>query len=64
MVVQGSLGEHNYAVGSAMFPTLDITQEEFMEVIRTVGLEVVKWETTVRCSTHYFAILRRITVTS
>ena len=47
-----------------MLPTLDITQEEFMEVIRTVGLEVVKWETTVRCSTHYFTILRRNTVTS
>ena len=39
-----------------MLPTLDITQEEFMEVI--------KWETTVRCSTNYFTILRRNTVNS
>ena len=34
-------------------------QEELMEVVRSVGLEVVRWETTVRCSTHYFTILRR-----
>ena len=34
-------------------------QEELMEVVRSVGLEVVRWETTVRCSTHYFTVLRR-----
>ena len=30
-----------------------------MEVVSSVGLEVVRWETTVRCSTHYFTLLRR-----
>ena len=30
-----------------------------MEVLSSVGLEVVRWETTVRCSTHYFTLLRR-----
>ena len=31
-----------------------------MEVLRSVGLEVMRWETTVRCSTHYFTVLRRL----
>ena len=34
-------------------------QEEFLSVVSRLGLEVVRWETTQRCSTHYFTLLRR-----
>ena len=59
MIVQGSLGEKSYCVGSAVFPVLDIDQETIMKVFENLSLEVVKWETTVRLSTHYFTILKR-----
>jgi len=59
MLVQGSLGEHHYSVGSAMLPVLDINQDEFMDVVNKLDLEVLRWQTTVRVSTHYFTLLRR-----
>ena len=34
-------------------------QDEFLSVVSRLGLEVVRWETTQRCSTHYFTLLRR-----
>ena len=30
-----------------------------MAVVNKLGLEVLRWTTTVRCSTHYFTVLRR-----
>ena len=59
MVVQGSLGEERYCVGSAVFPVLNIDQDTLFTVFQNLSLEVVRWETTVRCSTHYFTVLRR-----
>ena len=59
MVVQGSLGEERYCVGSAVFPVLNIDQKTLLEVFEKLSLEVIKWETTVRLSTHYFTVLKR-----
>ena len=59
MIVQGSLGEETYCVGSAVFPVLNIDKETLFTVFDNLELEVVKWETTVRVSTHYFTVLKR-----
>lgn len=59
MIIQGSLGEHHYSVGSALLPVLDIQKDEFMDVVEKLNLEILNWSTTERCSTHYFTILRR-----
>jgi len=59
MLVQGSLGEYHYTVGSASMPVLDIQEKEFRAVIDRVGLDVIRWETTVRLTTHYYTVLRR-----
>ena len=59
MIVQGSLGEERYCVGSAVFPVLNIDKSTLMSVIENIGLEVIRWETTERVSTHYFIVLRR-----
>ena len=39
--------------------TVCYLQEEFLSVVSRLGLEVVRWETAQRCSTHYFTLLRR-----
>jgi len=59
MIVQGSLGEERYCVGSAVFPVLNIDEETLRKVFENLSLEVVRWETTVRLSTHYFTVLKR-----
>lgn len=59
MLVQGSLGEQSYSVGSASLPVLDIDQAGLEAVLDRLGLEVLDWVTTVRCSTHYFTALSR-----
>jgi len=59
MIVQGSLGEQRYTVGSASMPVLDIQEEQLRAVLDRLGLEVLRWETRIRCSTHYFTVLRR-----
>lgn len=59
MIVQGSFGETAYAVGSAYMPVLDIQEDQFLKVVEALGLEVVRLETTVRVSTHYYTVLRR-----
>ena len=88
LLVQGSIDEHHYTIGSAILPVLDIKevseshknsleiftctvcptdmtrswmwfQVDFMAVVNKLDLEVLRWTTTVRCSTHYFTVLRR-----
>lgn len=59
LLVQGSIDEHHYTIGSAILPVLDIKEVDFMAVVNKLDLEVLRWTTTVRCSTHYFTVLRR-----
>jgi len=59
LVVQGSLHEDRYTVGSAVFPVLNIDKDTLWNTFQKCQLEVVKWETRVKCSTHYFTILKR-----
>ena len=45
MVVQGSLGESVYTVGSAVFPVLNVNEDDVREVFRekeSVGRTIVK----------------------
>ena len=58
MVVQGSLDEYQYTVGSAVFPVLNIDEETLREVFKRLDYQLIKWETTVRFTTHYFCVLR------
>lgn len=59
MLVQGSLGEYQYTVGSACIPVLNIDEENLRKVFEKLNLDILKWETTVRCSTHYFCVLKK-----
>ncbi|XP_023340116.1 nicotinamide N-methyltransferase isoform X2 [Eurytemora carolleeae] len=59
LIVQGSLHEERYTVGSAMFPVLNIDKETLFNVFEKCGLKVVLWETRTKGSTHYFTILKR-----
>ena len=42
MIVQGSLGEETYCVGSAVFPVLNINKDSLLTVFDNLELEVVK----------------------
>ncbi len=43
LLVQGSLGERVYTVGSAAFPTLDVTQADVEETFRNCRLTTLDW---------------------
>jgi len=60
LLVQGSLHEFRYCVGSAQFPVLNIDKESLFNVFEKCGLQVLKWETVTKGSTHYFVILKRM----
>ena len=59
IAVEGSLGEERHCVGSTVFIVLNIHQKTLLKVFEILSLEVIKWETTVRLSTHYFTVLKR-----
>ena len=42
MVVQGSLGESVYTVGSAVFPVLNVNEDDVREVFREEERTIVK----------------------
>ena len=58
MVVQGSLGEERYCVGSAVFPVLNIDQKTLLEVFENLSLEAkLTWAYAVRVSRHSVTVL-------
>ena len=59
-MIQGSLGEHIYTVGSAAFPTLDVSQDQVEEVFEKCRLEVIGWTVSKKESSHYFALLQKV----
>ena len=59
IVIQGSLHEKCYTVGSAVFPAMDMTQDRLLAIFDQCNLDVVKFELCVKYSTHYFALLKR-----
>ena len=59
LVVQGSLHEKCYTVGSAVFPVMEITQDRLLAIFDDCEMAVVKFELCVKYSTHYFALLKR-----
>jgi hypothetical protein len=59
MVVQGSLGEKIYSVGSALFPVLEIDEEGVRDVFQQQGFEPVAMEKCEKVSKHYFAVFKR-----
>jgi len=58
MVVQGSLGESVYTVGSAVFPVLNVNEDDVREVFREKGFTVVRFEVCEKVSHHYYAVFR------
>ena len=59
IVVQGSLDEKCYTVGSAVFPFMEISQDRLLAIFEECSLDLVKFELCVKYSTHYFALLKR-----
>ena len=59
MLIQGSLGEHFYTVGSAAFDTLNVTQQNVEETFEKCRLIVRDWKICEKQSTHYFALLQK-----
>lgn len=59
LVVQGSLGETCYTVGSLSFPAMCIDREELVRAFDLAKLILVKLETSVKLTTHYFALLQK-----
>jgi hypothetical protein len=59
LLIQGSLGERLYTVGSAAFATLNVTQQNVEETFDKCGLRIRDWKTCEKQSTHYFALLQK-----
>ena len=59
LLIQGSLGEHVYTVGSAAFPTLDVDLDQVVSAFDDCHLSVVDMELCRKQSTHYFAVLKK-----
>jgi len=59
IVIQGSLNEKCYTVGSSVFPVMDISQDRLLDIFRQCGLQVIKFELCIKYSTHYFALCRK-----
>lgn len=60
ILIHGSLGEHHYTVGSAMFPVMDADEKMLFAIFSHCGLEVIRWELCVKLTTHYYGILRKL----
>ncbi|XP_040572252.1 phenylethanolamine N-methyltransferase [Lepeophtheirus salmonis] len=58
ILLQGSLGESIYTVGSAVFPVMNIDELGLKKIFHEASMNVLKWETTTHITTHYFAVLR------
>ena len=59
LLVQGSLGEDVYTVGSSIFPVMNIDEPSFRRVVQECGLEVEKWTLCTKESTYYFSMLSK-----
>ena len=60
IVIQGSLGENVYSVASSVFPVMNVDEVRLRNIFVKCQMEVLKWETTVKHTTHYFAVLQKI----
>ena len=60
IVIQGSLGEHIYSIGSAIFPAMTADEAMIMEIFQNLQFRVLKWELSKsNLTTHYFCILKK-----
>ena len=59
IIIQGSIGEHVYTVGSAMFPAMNATEELILDIFKEEHLEVKHMELCEKLTTHYYAILQK-----
>jgi len=67
IIIQGSLGEHCYTVGSSMFPAMTADKDLVFGIFQELQLDVVKWQTInsepgpdpTWGTTHYFSLLRK-----
>ncbi len=62
LLLQGSLDEHTYAVGSASLPALEVDEETLRRVVRRCGFSIRLWRLSrAQQTTHYFAALQKET---
>ena len=60
IVIQGSLGEHIYSVGSAVFPAMTADESLILSIFQDLQLQVLKWQlSNSSLTTHYFCLLRK-----
>ena len=60
IVIQGSLGEHIYTVGSAVFPVMNADEDMILELFKECGLKLIQWQLRVELTTHYYALLEKL----
>ena len=60
LVLQGSLGESVYTVGSALFPAMTVEEDALRKIFDRCGLIVEEWRVCVKESRHYFALLKQV----
>ncbi|TRY76284.1 hypothetical protein TCAL_14717 [Tigriopus californicus] len=58
LIIQGSLGESVYTVGSALFPVMNIDEQKLRQLFSEVGFEILKWQICQAQSQHYFGLLK------
>ena len=59
ILIQGSLGEYQYSVGSAIFPAMNADEPMIKSIFQECQLELLQWELCVKLTTHYYALLRK-----
>ena len=60
IVIQGSLGEHCYSVGSSMFPAMTADEDLIFDIFKESQLQIIKWQLSNNgLTTHYFSLLRK-----
>lgn len=64
LIIQGSLGESVYTVGSALFPVMNIDEQKLRQLFAEVGFAIVKWQICQAQSQHYFGLLKVMPGTS
>ena len=59
ILIHGSIGEHQYSVGSTLFPAMTADEEMLFEIFKELTLKILKWEKCVKVTTHYYTILQK-----
>ncbi len=59
ILIHGSIGEHIYTVGSAVFPAMTADESLILSIFEDLSLQVLQWELCQKLTTHYYAVLKK-----